>query len=170
MIKLVLALMVGLSLMACSLLPRLPWQSRQAGPGWQLLASGAGPTEGYVVRVATDEPQLAQMLADLELAAMPEIDLSTHIVASFGHGIGSSCPEMRLDDVVIDAAGRAVYSVASDPLGPRSCTADLVGGAFFVVALDRSALPESPFEVRLTETCPGQECLGDEKVTVDLRP
>jgi hypothetical protein len=169
-IKLALALLVGISLVACSLIPRLPWQSRQAGPGWQLLASGAAPTEGYVVRVATDQAELARMLADLELDPMPDIDLATHIVASFGHGIGSSCPEMRLDDVVIDVPGRAVYSVASDPLGPRSCTADLVGGAFFVVAIDRSALPESPFEVRLTETCPGQECLGDEKVTVDLRP
>jgi hypothetical protein len=72
--------------------------------------------------------------------------MDADVVVSFAHGIGSSCPELRLDDVVID--GSEVYSVASDPIvdafgSPRACTADLVGAVTFVVAIDRAALPEA---------------------------
>ena len=99
---------------------------------------------------------------------LPEVDLGSEIVASFGHGIGSSCPEMRLDAVVIDPARELVYSQASDPLGPRACTADLAGAAFFVVALERAALPESPFAVQVQERVVCGGCDGTERVIVDL--
>jgi len=75
-----------------------------------------------------------------------------------------------LDNVAIDQGERVVYSVTSDPLAPRDCTADLAGAAFFVIAAERPALPESPFMVRLNERfiCAGQGCGHVEEVTVDL--
>ena len=66
---------------------------------------------------------------------------------SFGHGIGSSCPELRLDGVAIE--GGVVFSQTSDPLVPRGCTADLAATAVFVVAVERSALPDDGFTLRL---------------------
>lgn len=76
------------------------------------------------------------------------------MAVSFGHGIGSSCRELRLDDVVIHDG--LVFSVTSDPLSPRACTADLAGTAVFVAAVSRDALPAAGFILRLgeqTTTC-----------------
>lgn len=118
------------------------WANAVEGEGWRLIADGqAAGTEGYVVRAATDNAEYADMWEAIGLAGdAPEVDLATELVTSFGHGIGSSCPEVRLDDVVIE--GDVVFSVTSDPLEPRACTADLVGAAVFVVAIERDAVPD----------------------------
>ncbi len=118
------------------------WQNMAQGDGWRLLADGqAGGAEGYVVRAAKDDAEYADMWDAVGLEGdAPAVDLATEVVVSFGHGIGSSCPEVRLDDVVIE--GDVVYSVTSDPLEPRACTADLVGAATFVVAIERDAVPD----------------------------
>lgn len=141
----------------------------RAGDGWRLIATGeADAGEAYTVRAATDADGYAALWAELALVGpAPQIDLGSEVIVSFGHGIGSSCREMRLDCVVI--TGGVVFSATSDPLAPRGCTADLAGVAVFVVVLERSALPEPGFTLQLAEgsrTCP--DCGFIEQIEVEL--
>ena len=131
-----------------------PWSNAAEGPGWRLLAAGESPTDAYTVRAATDPAEWDAMWAAIGLDGQrPSVDFENEVAVSFGHGIGSSCPELRLDAVDID--GDVVFSRTSDPLSPRGCTADLRGAAVFVVAIDRDALPDDGFTLQL----------GSERVT-----
>ena len=146
-----------------------PWQNATDGDGWRLLAFGErGGEEAYTVRAATDAATWAQMWEAIGLGgAPPAADFETEVVVSFGHGIGSGCRELRLDDV--EVADGAVFSVTSDPLEPRACTADLAGAALFVVSVLRGALPADGFSLRLSErtiTC--AECGFIEAIEVPL--
>ncbi len=124
------------------------WSNVAQGDGWRLLAAGQSETDAYTVRAATDAQEWAAMWAAIGLDGdAPSVDFEREVAVSFGHGIGSSCPELRLDDVEID--GEFVFSRTSDPLSPRACTADLIGGAVFVVALERDALPDAGFTLQL---------------------
>jgi hypothetical protein len=152
-----------------------PWANRTEGPGWQLIANGilrpAGD-EAYRVHTATTTSEWQELWTLLgNPGEPPSVDMATAIVVAFAHGIGSSCPELRLDDVGFDFTNRLIYSVTSDPLAPRACTADLAGAAYFVVALDRATLPASPFTVRLWKDnpCGPGGCAGHpQEVTLDL--
>ncbi|MEP7360580.1 MAG: hypothetical protein ABI744_03280 [Chloroflexota bacterium] len=75
------------------------------------------------------------------------VDFEREIVVLFGVGIGSCTDGVDLEDVVIDASNRLVYSITKE----RSHCGflDLTGAIVFVVALDRGALPASPFTLRL---------------------
>lgn len=147
-----------------------PWQNVAAGPGWRLIAAGTSRTEAYTIRVATTDEEWQQLWTAVDpVNPRPPADLANEIVVSFGHGIGSSCPERRLDGVGIDPFARRVFSDTSDPLAPRNCTADLAGGAFFLVGLARDQLPESPFTVVLNRDPVCRDCAAEPSVTVDLR-
>jgi hypothetical protein len=116
------------------------WHNVADGDGWRLIAAGDSRTDAYVVRAATDAAGYADMWEQLGIGGdAPVVDLATETVVSFGHGIGSGCPEVRLDGVHV--ADGVVFSITSDPLLPRNCTADLVGAAVFVVAVSREATP-----------------------------
>ena len=146
-----------------------PWAHAEAGDGWRLLASGrASGDEAYTVRAATDHAELGDLWDAVGLdGEVPAADLDQEVVVSFGHGVGSSCPEVRLDGVV--ARDGVVFSATSDPLAPRACTADLAGAAVFVVAVERAALPDDGFTLQLSETsvtCP--DCGFTEQIEVDL--
>jgi hypothetical protein len=146
-----------------------PWQNASEGDGWRLLAFGeSGAVEAYTVRAATEAAAWAQMWDLIGLgAAQPAVDFETEVVVSFGHGVGSSCREMRLDDVTV--ANGEVFSIVSDPLAPRACTADLAGAAVFVVVVSRDALPADGFSLRLSEhrvTC--EDCGFTEAIEVSL--
>ena len=97
----------------------------------------------------------------------PSIDLSHEMAVSFAEGVGSSCPDLLLDDVVIDPTARWIYDVTKNPLGDIPCTADLTGTVVFVVALQRTALPDSPFTIALDapDVCAGPGCAA---VQIDL--
>ena len=125
------------------------WANVESGDGWRLLASGeASGTEAYVVRAATDSEAWDDMWAAIGLeGAAPAVDFADEVIVSFGHGIGSSCPEMRLDGVAIQDG--VVFSETSDPLSPRACTADLAGAAMFLVVIERASLPADGFTLRL---------------------
>lgn len=117
------------------------WQNAAEGDGWRLIAAGDSRNDAYVVRAATDEAGYDEMWEAIGLGGSPPaVDLATEAVVSFGHGIGSGCPEVRLDGVRI--SDNLVYSITSDPLEPRNCTADLVGAAVFVVAIAHGATPD----------------------------
>jgi hypothetical protein len=83
----------------------------------------------------------------------PAWDPSPEVIVILSDGIGSSCPELRFDGVVVDTDTRLVYGQFSDPLAPRVCTADLVGAKTFVVALAKDRLPPSPFTLQLDSRC-----------------
>jgi hypothetical protein len=129
-----------------------PWRNVESGNGWRLLDVLAGPgDEAFTVRAATDRAALAELWGAVGgTGNPPDVDLEREVVVSFAHGIGSSCPELRLDGV--DLGGGLVTSEVSDPLAPRACTADLVGAVVFVVAIERSALPADGFRLALTES------------------
>lgn len=128
--------------------PPGPWANVGEGDGWRLLVAGESRTDAYTVRAATDATEWDAMWAEIGLDGdPPPVDFEREVAVSFGHGISSSCPELRLDDVEID--GDTVFSRTSDPIAPRGCNLDLSGGAVFVVALARNALPEGGFTLQL---------------------
>ncbi len=86
-------------------------------------------------------------------------------------GIGSTCRELRLDAVVMDAAARLMHGEFSDPRAPEVCTLDLAGGKTFVVAVARDQLPPSPFTLRLHAepmACEPDCGMGPSTLEVDL--
>ena len=135
------------------------WANVAEGDGWRLLAAGeASHMDAYTVRAATDDAAFDEMWSAMALGgARPAVEFGAEVVVSFGHGIGSSCPELRLDGVSIRDG--VVFSVTSDPLEPRGCTADLVGAAVFVVAVARDALPDGGFTLQLDRDG-GPNCEG----------
>jgi hypothetical protein len=146
------------------------WANASEGDGWRLLIAGeTGNQEAYTVRAATDADAWDEMWAALDLDGQPPaVDFAEEVAVSFGHGIGSSCPELRLDGVGIQDG--VVFSETSDPLSPRACTDDLAATAVFVVAVERSSLPDDGFTLRLsrtTVTC-GAECGFTEEIEVPL--
>jgi hypothetical protein len=128
--------------------PDGPWRNAQAGDGWRLLFAGRSPL-GMAVGYADQEPDLVREWARFELPNEPPVLNAGEVALIFSAGIGSTCLELRLDALVIDADEPAVYPRISDPLAPRGCTSDLIGGVAFVLAVARDRLPAEPFTVRL---------------------
>lgn len=123
------------------------WANVDQGEGWRLVAAGESASDAYTVRAATDEAAWQEMWTAIGLGGeRPAVAFDDEVVVSFGHGIGSGCREVRLDAVEI---GGVVFSRTSDPLAPRGCESDLAGAAVFVVAIQRDALPEDGFTLRL---------------------
>jgi len=161
-------------LAACAVVPEQApqWRNVPSGEGWRLVANGQSRTDAYTVRAATEEGEFAEMWRVIGLGGEPpEVDFDDEVAVSFGHGIGSSCPEVRLDAIVIGEG--VVHSVVSDPItdpfgSPRACTADLVGAAVFVVAVQRSVVGDESFTLQLSErtVCGGDACGFPEKVVV----
>jgi hypothetical protein len=149
-----------------------PWTQPTEGLGWRLL--GVFDTDlPYTVAIAVDRAQLATEWTRYGLTGDPPAwDPAREVVIILSDGIGSSCPELRLDGVVMDVEARLVHGDISDPYEPRICTADLVGGKTFVVAVTRDQLPPSPFTLRLhAEPMPCEpDCgMGPATLQVDLR-
>ena len=135
------------------------WANVESGEGWRLVeVVQASGNEAYVVRAATDEAGWADMWEAIGGGGdPPAVDFDAEVAVSFAHGMGSSCPELRLDGVEISDG--VVFSQTSDPLAPRACTADLVAAEVFVVALARDALPDDGFRLQLDER--SAECCGE---------
>lgn len=119
-----------------------------AGDGWRLLADEEETGAAYRTGIAFDAASYEQLRRDAGLSgpAAP-VDFVSEVAIWFGAVHGSSCPRMRLDDVVVDQRlsivhGRFTYF----ELG--ACTADAVPHAY-VVALERSRLPRGPFRIQL---------------------
>ncbi len=154
-----------------SAIAQTPPPSAILGP-WRLILKIhlSGADTAYMVRAATTDEQWQQLWRAANPSdPPPHVDLSREIVVSFAHGVGSSCPDLRLDDLVIDVNAGIIYSVVSNPLGDIPCTADLAGAVVFVIAIDRTALPESPFVAQLDVPgpCDGLSCAS---TVVDAAP
>jgi hypothetical protein len=76
------------------------------------------------------------------------VDFETEVAIWFGAVYGSSCPNLRLDDVVVDEDRALIHAEIVDLDAGMACTADANPRAY-VVAVERSRLPEGPFAIQL---------------------
>lgn len=119
------------------------------GDGWRLLADEKGAGQPYRTAIATDEASYERLWSDLGLSGEPPaVDFGTEVVIWFGAVYGSSCPNLRLDDVVVNQERSLVHAeiVLVDP--PAACTDDANPYAY-LVALERAKLPAGPFAIQL---------------------
>ena len=142
-----------------------PGPQQPGGDGWRLLATEQSG-HPYRTGIAFDDASLEALWAVSGVAApLPDVDWQREVVIWFGAVYGSSCPDLRLDDVVIDAARAIIHAEIVLPDPPVDCTADANPRAF-LVALDRARLPGAPFAIQLTaEGPPGG--VPEERTVVD---
>lgn len=119
------------------------------GDGWRLLADEQGVGMPYRTGIATDDASYADLWEVIGLPGDPEpVDFETEVAIWFGAVYGSSCPNLRLDDVVVDQARALVHAEIVDLDAGMACTSDANPRAY-VVALERSRLPAGPFAIQL---------------------
>lgn len=124
-----------------------------AGAGWRLLADQTGTGEPYTARVALDGAEYELLWTSLGLdGEQPVVDFDAEIVVHFGAVYSGSCPEIRLDDVIIDRASGSVVAKIVQLGGERICTSDAIPRSY-LVAIDRSVLPTPPFTVSAYPDC-----------------
>ncbi len=121
-----------------------------SGDGWRLLGDEArGPA--YRVGYAADQASYEAMWGEARLTGSPPaVDFANEIVIWFGAVYGSSCPNIRLDEVVFDVDRGLVYAVIRLLDAPPNCTYDARGHAY-MVAVERRRLPQGPFWLQLNE-------------------
>lgn len=130
-----------------------PGPQPSSGDGWRLLHDEAPAGESYAVDVAVDRSQYAALWTANGLTGEPEpVDFGEEIVIRFGATFSGSCPEIRLDDVVVDRDAGTVTAEIVQLGGNRDCTAD-DNPRSYVVAVDRDALPSVPFTVSVYPVC-----------------
>lgn len=142
-----------------------PGPQLQSADGWRLLVDKPFVGQPYRTGIAFDDESLTGLWKTIGLdSPIPEVDFQTDVVIWFGAVFGSSCPDIRLDDVIV--AGSTVHAVIVLPEPPAACTADANPHAF-VVALERARLPKGPFNLQLDEDGPP---LGapEERTIVDV--
>ena len=121
----------------------------QAGDGWRLLADEQDRGEAYRTGVASDDPSYQRLWTTIGLdGATPAVDFRSEVVIWFGAVYGSSCPDLRLDDVVVDDARALLHAEIVLVDAPAACTADANAHAY-LVAVDRAKLPVGPFAIQL---------------------
>lgn len=126
-----------------------PGPQTQTGDGWRLLADEPGAGATYRTGIATDQASYERLWASIGLEGdRPAVDFTTEVVIWFGAVYGSSCPGLRLEDVVVDAERALVHAqiVLVDP--PPVCTSDANPRAY-LVSVARAKLPERPFAIQL---------------------
>ena len=138
-----------------------PGPQPDGGEGWRLLADEHGGARRQV-GLAADAEGLPALWEFLD-TPLPEVDFEKHVVISFGVSYSGSCPDIRLDDVVVD--GAVVHPEIVNLSKELVCTDDY-NPHTYVVALERSRLPSGPFAVQLqaetwSYTKPEQRLLVD---------
>jgi hypothetical protein len=138
-----------------------------SGDGWRLLAVERSG-ESYRTGVATTEDQYAALWAQSGVtAAPPPVDFDDEIVIWFGAVYGTGC-EIRMDDVIIDLDRAIVHGEFVVPGNPGACNDDANPEAY-LVAVERTRLPEGPFAIQLNATDPPAGVPEERTlVTVDL--
>lgn len=136
----------------------------QAGDGWRLLADEPGIGMAYATGAATDQAGYEALWVEIGLPGEPPaVDFATEVVLWLGPAVSGSCPEIRLDDVVLDDATATVRPEIVLIGGNRSCTGDANPHAY-VVAYERSRLPQ-----RFTVTvAPNDQCCPEATTEVEL--
>ena len=119
------------------------------GAGWRLLADERDAGHPYRTGIASDPESYRQLWATVGLSGEPPaVDFESEVVIWFGAVYGSGCPNLRLDDVVLDEE-RAILHAEIVLLDVASgCGGDARPRAY-LVALQRSKLPAGPFAIQL---------------------
>lgn len=130
-----------------------PGAQPQAGDGWRLLLDRKATGQPYRTGIAWDQVSYERLWREIGLSpqpagALPAVDFDAEVAIWFGAVYGSSCPGLRLDDVVVDRDRALVFAeiVLVDP--PAACTGDANPHAY-VVAVERERLPSGPFWIQL---------------------
>ena len=121
----------------------------QEGDGWRLLIDHDEVGFPYEVGIAWDSESLDTLLDSISgLGDVDfDVDFETEIVIWFGAVHGSSCPNLRLDDVVVD--GDTLYAEVVNTDNAMACTSDAIPHTY-LVAVEREVLPAAPFHVALS--------------------
>lgn len=137
----------------------------QSGEGWRLVADQDLTGEAFRTGIAYDDVSYGALWKEAGLAgSMPEVDFTSEVVIWFGAAHGSSCPRLRLDDVVVEPTRPLVHGTIT-VLDAGVCTADALPHAY-LVALDRRQLPPGPFAIQLGAEDP-PEGVPEERTVVD---
>jgi hypothetical protein len=129
-----------------------PGPQAAAGDGWRLLVDRIDVGDIYRTAIAFDDESLNELWETIGLDdPLPLVNFNDEVVIWFGAVFGSSCPNLRLDDVVVD--GGLVHALIVMPDPPVVCTDDANRRAF-VVAVERSKLPVGPFRIQLSADNP----------------
>ncbi len=119
------------------------------GDGWRLLADEQGVGESYRTGIASDRASYQRLWAEVGLSGEPPpVDFESEVVIWFGAVFGSSCPDLRLDDVVVDRERALVHAEIVLVDSPMACTDDANPHAYLVAA-ERARLPSGPFAIQL---------------------
>lgn len=125
-----------------------------SGNGWRLLGHAENVGPGYRTGIAYDADSYDRLWAASEIGGEPPaVDFTDDVVIWFSAVTGSSCPELRLDDVIIDSELAHVYADIVQPDVVLACTADIYAHSF-VVTLARELLPADGFSIQLNEAGP----------------
>ena len=130
-----------------------PGTQPTAGPGWRLISDPTIQTPSGLLVAATQVGlSEARVLFGAEL---PNIDLEREVVAIFTYHTSGTCAEMLFRGLDIDRGSRRISGLPAfghdafpDVPEVRACTSDSRPHSF-VVAIDRSSLPELPFTIGL---------------------
>ena len=137
-----------------------------SGDGWRLIADEDEVGGPYRTGIAADADSLARLWADVGLSTpVPSVDFRSEVVVWFGAVHGSSCPRLRLDNVRYNP-GRGVLHPVLTRFELGACTADAIGHAY-VVAIQRSMLPDGPFAIQLQATPAPRGVIETEVTIVD---
>jgi len=145
-----------------------PGPQPESGEGWRLLGT-ARTGDSYRTGIATTDEQYVALWQQAGLdGEPPSVDFEREVVIWFGAVYGSGC-EIRMDDVILDLDRRLVHGDFVIPGVHQGCNDDANPEAY-VVAVERSALPEAPFDVQLDADDPPAGA-PEERTTVteDLR-
>lgn len=124
-----------------------PGPQPEAGDGWRLLIAEHGVGHVYRTGIAWDRESLEDMITTVDfMFEIPEVDFETEVAIWLGAVYGSSCPNLRLDDVIVEDL--TIYPLIVNPDNPGVCTDD-ANPYTFIVALDRERLPAPPFHIQL---------------------
>lgn len=142
-----------------------PGPQPQSGEGWRLIYEQKDAGFPYITGIAWDQESFHDLLEDIEgLDELDvDVDFENEIVVSFGAVFGTSCPNIRMDDVVID--GDTIYPLIVDTDNSLMCTADARPHTY-LAGLDRTRLPAPPFYVQINPSLDSDRL----RVEADLRP
>jgi hypothetical protein len=140
---------------------------QQAGDGWRLVADQDEVGSPYRTGIGFDEESYERLWAEARLRGeRPAVDFEWEVVIWFGAVHGSSCPNLRLDGVMVDLESSIIHADIVNLDMAMVCTADAIGHAY-VVALERAKLPVGAFAIQLNADGPPPGA-PEERTLVDV--
>ncbi len=134
-----------------------------AGEGWRLLAEL--PRGGiYSVAAFTEAESFRREWQRLEAGELPAVDFEEEIIVRFSPAISGSCRQVHFAGLVV-TSDRVHGDITFPTPQGMACTSDANPYAF-MVAVERSLLPEGQFTLQLSDELVGDA--GDQVVVLDL--